>query len=229
MPLIIDADSMFDSVINVHLDATPNETADRVQAWMRDIVYNMYGGDYNETLIALSPRKTFRNKLTETYKANRSQRTDFKSACMQEVYNREKEKCRIRQDIEADDWAIYYAHLGYEVAAIDKDILKVCPTKCYNYKNRKISQPVSQYQARLNTLAQALQGDSVDGIAGAKGIGAAKSKSIMEKDPSWGEFSGYFASQEEAILSVRLVSMRQFDGEKVVLWEPQDFYIQEKY
>lgn len=226
--LIIDADSMFDVVIRGSGEVAVDKIVDRVEDWMRDIAYNSFDVGENY-VVALSPRKSFRNRLTETYKANRKERSELKSECLRVYYRKHKERTLINRELEADDWTIFHAHKGYLVAAIDKDIKGVCPTRGVDYKNRKFFGGVGREEARRVCLTQALTGDATDGIPGAQNIGKVKAKSIMKRNPSWGEFSGYFDSEADAILSVRLVNMNQFDGQQIILWEPHDFYGIEKY
>jgi len=172
--------------------------------------------------IFFSVKKTFRNKLTETYKANRKPSTVYGISELKEliIY---RIGATIDDIVEADDMVMTRAYQKDNViiACIDKDIYTHSPAPCINYKTWEWFPGLSQEQIEINYWKQALQGDSVDGIKGAKGIGKVKANNLV--DERNGFFNYYlfveqFETEAEAILNMRLVRMDQYLNNKLELW-----------
>ena len=179
-------------------------------------------GDEIEMKIILTPRRNFRYDIFPDYKHKRPPRSESRIALMKLVLQRLKPWVEIHANIEADDAVIHYANQGWMVAAIDKDVINACPTHCYDYNKYVWNQPKTDMQIEAWYLMQALMGDSTDCIPGAKGIGEKGAFKIVN-DMRWKSFSGiieYFDSYDEALLSMRLVRMDQWNGKEVILWTP---------
>lgn len=179
-------------------------------------------GDEVEMKIILTPRTNFRYDIFPDYKNKRPPRSESRIALMKMVLERLKPWVEIHAGVEADDVVIHYAKQGWMVAAIDKDVINACPTYCYNYNKYVWEQPKSDMQIESWYLMQALMGDSTDCIPGAKGIGEKGAFKIVN-DMSWKSFAGiieYFPTYEDALLSMRLVRMDQWNGKEVILWTP---------
>ena len=179
-------------------------------------------GDEIEMKIILTPRTNFRYNIFPDYKNKRPPRSESRIVLMKIVLERLKPWAEIHKDVEADDVVIYYAKQGWMVAAIDKDVINACPTYCYNYNKFVWEQPKSDMQIEAWYLMQALMGDSTDCIPGAKGIGEKGAFKIVN-EMSWKSFAGiieYFPTYEDALLSMRLVRMDQWNGKEVILWTP---------
>ena len=179
-------------------------------------------GDDVEIKIILTPRTNFRYEIFKDYKHKRPPRSQERIELMKLVMARLKPWAEIRANVEADDVVIYYAKQGWMVAAIDKDVINACPTYCYNYNKYKWEPPSSEAQVEQWYLMQALMGDSTDCIPGAKGIGEVGAYKIVN-EMNWKSFANiiqYFDSYEDALLSMRLVRMDQWNGKEVILWEP---------
>lgn len=179
-------------------------------------------GDEVEMKIILTPRTNFRYEIFPDYKHKRPPRSESRIALMKMILERLKPWVEIHKNVEADDVVIYYAKQGWMVAAIDKDVINACPTFCYDYNKYQWNQPKSEMQIESWYLMQALMGDSTDCIPGAKGIGEKGAFKIVN-EMSWKSFAGiieYFSSYEDALLSMRLVRMDQWNGKEVILWNP---------
>lgn len=179
-------------------------------------------GDDVKMKIILTPRTNFRYDIFPEYKNKRPPRSESRIALMKMILERLKPWVEIHKGVEADDVVIYYAKQGWMVSAIDKDVINACPTFCYDYNKYEWNQPKSEMQIESWYLMQALMGDSTDCIPGAKGIGEKGAFKIVN-EMSWKSFAGiieYFPSYEDALLSMRLVRMDQWNGKEVILWEP---------
>lgn len=179
-------------------------------------------GDDVEIKIILTPRTNFRYEIFKDYKHKRPPRSQERIELMKLVIARLKPWSEIHPNVEADDVVIHYAKQGWMVAAIDKDVINACPTYCYNYNKYKWEPPSSEAQVEQWYLMQALMGDSTDCIPGAKGIGEVGAYKIVN-EMNWKSFANiiqYFDSYEDALLSMRLVRMDQWNGKEVILWQP---------
>ena len=179
-------------------------------------------GDEIEMKIILTPRRNFRYDIFPDYKHKRPPRSESRIALMKLTLERLRPWVEIHANVEADDVVIHYANQGWMVAAIDKDVINACPTHCYDYNKYVWNKPKTDMQIEAWYLMQALMGDSTDCIPGAKGIGEVGAFKIVN-EMSWKSFAGiieYFPSYEDALLSMRLVRMDQWNGKEVILWTP---------
>jgi DNA polymerase-1 len=131
---------------------------------------------------------------------------------------------------EADDEVVYLKEKDpdkYMLAAIDKDVLNATPGRHYNY-NKDSFIETSRITASYWPFYQCIIGDSGDGIKGVPGLGPKKAEKFIDKsmsdDELWeGVVEAYKfkdLGEEEAILTMQLVNMHQFDGKTVNLWRP---------
>jgi len=169
--------------------------------------------DIVKPLIVLSPKKTFRNDLSDDYKANRPAKLmhGIKQLKLM-VMSRLNDISMVVPNIEADDVVIYYAiHHGYMVAAIDKDVIMGCPTSCYNYNTRRWEHPRLPFEIEEWYTKQALMGDSVDGVKGAFNVGKIGAQKWVDKylgEPfSWPDFVSQFSDEYTAEIAMNLVRM----------------------
>ena len=222
--VMIDGDSFFDIVIHSpnRKVFTPEETADAVWNYITRTTNWAFRG--KEFLIALSPEKSFRNKLFIDYKKNRPKRSEDKKETMKVFLEKYGFCTMMHEDYEADDIVMFYGNRGSKIIAIDKDILGVNKVEAYNFKKKEYVEPKTEAGAEFAMLVQSLMGDSSDGIVGAKGIGKAKAKQIvlqMEEPYDWVK---HFKTLEDAVLQMRLVRMDQIDDNlKLKLWNIEDF------
>lgn len=182
---LIDADSIyFRAACVTHKQ---NEIRKNIDYVMRDIekeVMKMHFEDVS-FMVAVKGYGNFRKDLYPDYKANRTPQPDDVREALKYGHNYMLEKWgAVRADgMEADDLVSIWAYEAremeesYTIAGIDKDLLQI-PGEHYNFV-RKVSQRVSEDDARKSLMLQCLTGDSGDNIPGIKGIGPAKANKIL--------------------------------------------------
>lgn len=184
-------------------------------------------GDKVIPLIVLSPKKTFRNDLSDEYKANRG--PVLLHGIKQLKYmimDRLKQWALVVPNVEADDVVIYYAkHHNYMVSAIDKDVLHACPTSLYNYNTRRWEHPNLPYEIEAWYAKQALMGDTDDNVKGARDVGKVGAQKWVDKYMgemySWSHYIDMFGDEfvaEQAMNLVRMDGLVNIDGKLV--WKP---------
>ncbi|MCH9712806.1 MAG: hypothetical protein K0U20_09305 [Proteobacteria bacterium] len=186
--------------------------------------FDLQSEDKIETEIIFSPKKTFRNELSEAYKAKRKPTTIIGIPELKQMVSIRLGMTQ-GNNIEADDLVITRAKEKENVviACIDKDIFTHTPVPCFNYKKWEWVEVMEDSHIEREYYKQALIGDSTDGISGAKGIGA-KNKIFKDgtKYWNWDEYKTFFETDEEALLSMRLVRMDQYSTkEGLQLWQNQ--------
>lgn len=182
--------------------------------------------------VFLTIGKCFRYNLYPEYKANRAKapRPEHLQA-LKEYCAKEFSNVVYNTAFEADDLLVEAKLNNPEalVVTIDKDILYGLPGRHLNPMKREIIE-VSKRSARLWPFIQALAGDSTDNIPGIPGIGIKKATAIMEKHRRDSEafmwkavvraFEERGLTFDDALLSMRLVNMRQCIGGKLELFNP---------
>lgn len=197
---------------------------------IKSLVFKQFDLQKNDKLnveIIFSPKKTFRHDLEPSYKANRKPSS---ITGIQEL--RTAVSARIGSTmilgLEADDVVITRAYedssdeVEVVIACIDKDIFLHSPVWCIDYKNFIFYAPKSQEEIDIAYYKQAIKGDSTDNIKGAKGIGevgAEKLCSDVLNPMDFTKFCSLFETDEDALLSMRLVRLDQYKNGKLVLWE----------
>jgi len=230
--IAIDADSMVD----VALSRTGTEKENFLEeaylefcGQIKDVhrgVFRRYGwnkGDSIDFKIALSPKQSWRNRYAETYKANRKERSPEKTELLRLIWSRLNSKVIAGDIPEADDYVMHMARLGWDVAAIDKDIKLACPTAVFDYKKHEWNEPNDENTIERNIVMQAVKGDQVDGIKGAYGKGDkfCETEVLQRRSLPYLEYVSWFESEKDAIDSMRLVRMDQWTpDEGLRLWEP---------
>lgn len=184
----------------------------------------------------LTGKDNFRNSNPLSYKANREglrKPTDF-SELFYEVIQRFN--ANVAHGWEADDEVVYkkltYPE-DYVLCAIDKDVLYQTPGTHYNY-GKDIVVEVTEDEAIWFAYYQTLAGDTVDGYSGVPGIGDKRARKILEDITDermlWCKTLLTYRSKglrrSDAINTMRLASMRQYDGDKIILWNPPKKVIQ---
>jgi hypothetical protein len=183
-------------------------------------------------------RDNFRYKVYPAYKANRKGRSP---AGLRELKYKLHENFEgtISTEWEADDIVVYLKESNpekYMMVAVDKDLLYSVVGTHFNYYES------SQYNIDMKFVdvdaetqmkwpyIQALVGDSVDGIKGVKGVGKAKAPKMLSYCTTPAECwevvkQAYEDSGEtfiQAIVTMQLVDMHQFNGKEIVLWNPNN-------
>lgn len=183
-------------------------------------------------------KENFRYEVHTAYKANRTSRTP---AGLQELKNKliENFNGTLNTKWEADDIVVYKAKTypeKYIMCAVDKDLLFSIPGTHFNYYESgkyniemKWMPENSEETAMKWPFIQAIVGDKVDNIEGLYGLGPAKAAKVFAGCQTalecWEALVEAYESKGknriDALITIRLVHMHQFDGEKIVLWDPR--------
>lgn len=137
----------------------------------------------------------------------------------------------LNEDIEADDMVVYLKTKypeDYFLVAQDKDVLFQTEGTHYNYNKDELVE-VDSDTVTWFKYYQTLVGDVVDGYIGCKGIGKVKAGKILGEPGDYTEkelwiktiltFRSKGFPLSDAINTMRLADMHQFDGKKVVLFD----------
>jgi 5'-3' exonuclease len=190
----------------------------------------LYATECDELELVFTGSGNFRDDLPIEYKANRKNLR--KPAGLQEIreYAFSKYPCIIYESIEADDYVVWKKTKypdEYILCAIDKDVLYQTEGYHYNYHS-DTEVEVTKAEAIKYAYYQTLVGDTSDGYKGCPGIGKVRAESLLEgitkEEELWEvvvkAFEKKKLTKEDAINTMRLANMHQFDGKGVNLWEP---------
>jgi 5'-3' exonuclease len=234
--LVIDADSILYTSCYRHQDEYEHRKFCRVEQAYMDFcgtIYNIKSAmwkqldlqkeDSIETEIIFSPKHTFRHDLTSSYKANRKG-TDIIGIDQLKVLVLHRLSATEIELLEADDVVIYraYSKPNVIIACIDKDVYMHSPVPCFNYNKWEWIDAKTEDEIETNYWVQAIMGDSTDGIKGAKGIGIKGAEKLVYDvfEPlTYDKYVSLFESEEDAVLSMRLVRLDQFKTGELVLWK----------
>lgn len=189
----------------------------------------MFATDADSYVLVFSGGDNFRLHFPVEYKMNRvgSRKPTGYSELL--AYAKEYYVTHTTNGIEADDYVVW-AHKQEEdtiICAIDKDIIYQSVGTHYNYgKDEEVT--VDEWEATKYAYYQTLTGDQSDGYKGCRGIGAKRATTLLEgcttESCLWEKvLEAYEAkgqSYEEALWTMRLANMHQYNGEKIILWEP---------
>ena len=189
---------------------------------------NMERKDKLRIVIVLSPKRTFRNIIADTYKSKRKPTTiQGIKQLKQMVMSRLKSLAFTVKYMEADDIVIYLAkNYGYFVSAIDKDVVMASPTHCWHYNKREWHYPSNEEDVEKWYWKQAMMGDTVDSIKGAPGYGEVRAdEHVQIHGFDWNAYAEKFDTEDDALMSMRLVRMDQLYKKgnewKIRLWTPE--------
>mgnify|MGYP003659849516 CR=1 FL=1 len=190
----------------------------------------LYATDCEEELLVFTGSNNFRYDLPTDYKLNRT--GTRKPACYVELldYARLNYNTYTANGYEADDYVVWLKSKypdEYIVCAIDKDVVYQSVGINYNY-NKDEWIKVNKEEAFKYAYYQTLMGDTSDGYKGCVGIGSVKAEKILEglttKEELWQAVVETYLSkgmtEEDAVVTMRLADMTQFNGTDIVLWEP---------
>jgi len=231
--LVIDADSI------LYTSCYRNQDIDK-QHWFAELAYkdfcstvsNIESAVYKQydlqktdkliTELVFSPKKTFRNELSESYKSNRKPTLIVGIPELKQMVSIRLGYTEV-VNMEADDIVITraYEKENVVIACIDKDIFTHSPVPCFNYKKWEWTDGLDEETINTNYWIQALMGDSTDGIKGAKGVGAKTAEKIVYSLDGfdYNKYVAYFDSEGDAVLSMRLVRLDQYSSDNgLELW-----------
>lgn len=192
----------------------------------------MFATDCDDSILVFSGSSNFRLDLPISYKENRKESRKPLGYSELIAYARANYDTITPEGIEADDLVVYMKTKDpedYILCAIDKDVLYQTVGTHYNYgKDEEVT--VDEYEATWYAYYQTLTGDTTDGYKGAKGIGAKKAEKILADCETEYEmwqavveaYESKEQTEEEALWTMRLANMHQFDGEKINLWNPPE-------
>ena len=198
---------------------------------IEDIIEALDADDY---LCVLSPRRTFRYDVLDTYKGNRKPpKHPLELLTPLREYVTNNLKTHTPTYVEADDycvWRIYEEPDDWVLCHIDKD-LNQASGRHYNYRTLK-SYKVNQEEADYVFYLQVLTGDTSDGYKGCPGIGAKKAEKILQPLDLSNEIEVWSAvvetyeskglTEEDALVQARLARMlrpSEYDGDCTIkLW-----------
>lgn len=209
------------------------ETSDRL------IDNILFATECDDILLAFSSSNNFRCSNPIPYKANRENTRKPEGFQDLKAYIFKKYSHVVVADLEADDVVVHMKTTfpdEYLLCAIDKDVLYQTEGVHYNYNTDEVI-TVNKNCATRYAYYQTLTGDASDGYKGCPGIGPVKAEKLLDEaektaaDTSvpievayWRTVVAAYESkgltEEDAINTMRLANMHQWDGKKIKLWKP---------
>jgi len=198
---VIDADSFIYIAAWNHKETTEKSLVlATINEMMVEMIQNTKATHY---IGVFTPSKTFRNRITETYKAKRPPTPDWVTKWKQTIidYCVSEYGFVVAEDHEADDVLSIMRGPEMVLCHIDKDINQV-PGEHYDYK-KKVLYTVDDTAAEYNFWYQVLVGDTTDNIKGAWKIGPVNAAKILSEpnftdktSPDWKEDAYKFVVKE---------------------------------
>ena len=190
----------------------------------------LFATDCDSAFLVFSGGGNFRMGLPTSYKEHR--KDSRKPMCYEELraYAATNYLTYVPTNMEADDYVVYLKTTNpedYILCAIDKDVLYQTEGTHYNYgKDEEVT--IDAFEAIWYAYYQVLTGDTSDGYKGLVGVGPVKAKKILDgcktEEELWKAVVEAYESrgqtEDEALQTMRLANMHQFNGEEIVLWEP---------
>lgn len=192
----------------------------------------LFATDCDSAYLVFSGEGNFRLDLPTEYKGNRA--ASRKPINYDQLLDHALENytAAVIDGMEADDFVVYLKTSkpeDYILCAIDKDVLFQTEGTHYNYHNDS-NITVTKEEAIYYAYYQTLTGDTVDGYKGCPNIGPVKAKSILKglktEKEMWDAVVKTYEDRgltfENALWTMRLANMHQYNGEKIVLWNPPE-------
>lgn len=202
----------------------------------------MFAVDATDCMLCVGGEGNFRNNNPLGYKQHRKALRIPELVAILKDYVVTKYNAMVCDGMEADDVVTYYKNTytdKYTLCAIDKDVLYQTPGTHYNYK-KDIYVNVKSGQAVKYKYYQCLVGDTTDGYTGCKGIGDVKARKILDDIKPSGKRKQYELqlwqavvdtyikqgmTEQDAIYTMQLCDMHQFNGKEIVLWSPSSLLV----
>lgn len=191
--------------------------------FITDLLFNLDDVEDYEVFLSGPSDENFRHDyaVTAPYKGNRTGRKPKWYDYIREVLVKDYD-ASVSVKEEADDTISIRAHeLGKEnciICSIDKDFLQI-EGYHFNFVKNELTE-VSKVQALMSFYTQFLEGDRIDNIIGAKGIGKAKAKKFLDnkdEDEMFQTCVEHLGSYERAVENGILLYLRRQPDE---IWEP---------
>jgi len=178
----------------------------------------------------LTGSSNFRYDNPLGYKENRKEIRKPEGYDLLKQHLIDNHKAKLIEGLEADDVVVHLKTKhpdDYILCAIDKDVLFQTVGTHYNYGN-DTEVTINEEEAIRFAYWQTLVGDPTDGYKGCKNIGKVKAtkalKDIDNEYDMWQVVVGLYEKQgmteEDAINTMRLANMHQWNGKEVVYWTP---------
>ena len=190
----------------------------------------LYATDCHKAYLVFSGSGNFRLDLPTPYKGNRA--NNRKPTGYDELlqYAKDNYSCLAVEGMEADDYVVWVKTTNpddYVLCAIDKDVIYQTVGEHFNYGKDEFIE-VTELEATKYAYQQTLSGDSTDGYKGCPGIGEVKAIKALEgledEEDMWKAVVELYEkkglTEEDALLTMQLANMHQFDGNKINLWQP---------
>lgn len=227
---LLGRDILFDADTIFYISALEHDTFEEALASVKDYFsFTRKLFQAKSMKLFLTTGKCFRYELYPQYKANRNRDAAPKHLhALKEHCAKNFSNVVSNPLFEADDLIVEAALANKDalVFAIDKDILNTLPGRHFNPKKREIVVTSEREAARWPFL-QAIVGDSSDNIPGVPGLGPKKAPVFLEGANTeyalWQgvvrAFESVGKSEEDALLSMRLVNMKQCHNGVFVPWQ----------
>jgi len=189
-----------------------------------------YATDCDGSVLVFSGANNFRLSLPTSYKENRKESRKPTGFAEILAYAKQVHNTKTVTGIEADDYVVWLKTKNpedYIVCAMDKDVLYQTVGTHYNYSTDE-EVTTKEWDAIKYAYFQTLTGDPSDGYKGCPGIGKVKADKLLDglktERELWEAVVTAYESkgltEEDAVWTMRLANMHQFDGENVNYWEP---------
>lgn len=193
----------------------------------------LFATDSDDYLLVFTGGDNFRHSFPISYKEHRKDIRKPTNYYELLEYVKTHYNSYTTEGIEADDYVVYLrTHSDEDVilCAIDKDVLYQTEGTHYNY-NKDEEVTVTKLEALRYAYIQTLTGDSSDGYKGCKGIGEKKAEKLLAGLETEGDlwkavveaYENAGQEPDEALWTMRLANMHQYNGSEIVLWEPPNF------
>ena len=190
----------------------------------------LYATDCHKAYLVFSGDTNFRLDLPTPYKGNREKLRKPTGYHELLEYAKANYSSIVVQGMEADDYVVWVKTTNpddYILCAIDKDVIYQTVGEHFNYGKDEFIK-TTELEAIKFAYQQTLSGDPTDGYKGCPGIGEVKAskalKDLKTEEEMWKAVVELYESkgltEEDAVLTMQLANMHQFDGSKINLWQP---------
>lgn len=177
----------------------------------------------NDYEVFLTGKGNFRYDLTDTYKANRSDKEKPLMLPLARQYLVDSYAAIVSDGQEADDEIAIRATALYPecvIVSVDKDFRQV-PSTIYN-PQRDSWEKITEETGLFNFYEQLLTGDTADNIIGVYKVGPKTAQKMLAPCTTEQEMfkvcvDAYKGDVEQVILNGKLLWLRRYEGQ---VWEP---------
>jgi DNA polymerase-1 len=186
--------------------------------------------ELEEVVLVYTGSNNFRDNNPLGYKENRKNLNKPLGYDALLQYSKDKYNSIVIDDMEADDYVVYEKTTkpdDYILCAIDKDVLYQTEGTHYNYHTDEFVETTKE-EATHYAYLQTLMGDPSDGYTGIPRVGKVKATKILDglttEQEMWkavvDAYEAKGLSVEDAINTMRLANMHQYNGTEICLWNP---------